>query len=821
MLRMVLKSGEKQTQMALNLLKWLVSVYEPLTVEQAAEAVLQDVASCSLTKRLPIVDATVEICAGLVKKVEREKGETIEFVHFSVKEYLVSERIKSSLVSSFYIDIQRTRQEIAQICLTFIFLFDQPDFRIMKIKDAHPLLLYICKHWLRHFKEGKGQEEKQIRDLAYKLFDLDRQRFFIMCLAMGSDRSKSGSIDSQLYYAIESGLDEVVRTLLQRGADPNAGKGCFGYALHVAALYSSEEIVSLLLKHNVDVNLRAGMYNTALIAACWKRRVNVVNLLLNHGADPNLVKGISSPLGFACWNDDSEVLQKLLEKGVSQEECEENLWIPAQQGYDTLVNMLLQYTNRRKLINPHRRSIALYRACSNGHVEICRQLLKEDVDVNVEYTPGVPTPLQAATEHGNESVVEILLSNGANANQQCGYYGSALQIATFKGNNNIVKMLMDRGADPNCLVGRFGTALCRAVAGGHMSTTRLLLEHNADIHIRNDEDYGSAFHYAVVAGLTDYVKLFLEHGANIDKEGGKTGLTVTAAILAKHQDIVELLLEGDSPDGVLAEQFGSVLHGAAATGDEQRVRMLIENGYDVNLERDSWLPVQAAVNNGRTSIAKFLIEKGADINFSGLIFDNVLHDAAYHGKLDICKLLIEYKAPINRLQGKYGTALQAASYNGHTKVVQLLLKCGADVNLIGGKYGSPLAAAFSTRNSSGSTVRLLLEHGADPNFRGGEYGSLLQAACYGPRSYLIPDLLDAGPDLDYQGGSHPSPIEILHEKNRKSLVKELIIRGAKVPPSLESKYSTFPRTLQIRAYDHEMKRITMIYYRQRHNSNNS
>ena len=321
-----------------------------------------------------------------------------------------------------------------------------------------------------------------------------------------------------------------------------------------------------------------------------------------------------------------------------------------------------------------------------------------------------------------------------------------------------------------------------------MSTTRLLLQHNADMHLRKDDVNESAFRHVVVAGLVDFVKLFLEHGATIDREGGKYGDTVLAAMFSKHDEIVELLLDGESVEDVQIEHFGSKLHAAVAMGDEDRVRSLLKDGYDVNLEKDSWLPLQAAVANRKKSIAKLLLENGADVNFTGRVFDNVLHDAALGGLLDICKLLIQYKAPINRVQGKYGTALQAAAYNGHTEVVRLLLKNGADVNLTGGQHGSSLTAAFSSWNSAGSTVKLLLEHGADVNFHGGEYGSLLQAACYGPRFDLIEDyLLDSGVDLNYQGGDHPSPVEILYNKDWEPLFKMFVIRGAKIPPSLEGK----------------------------------
>ena len=786
MLQAVQRNGDKEAKMAYNLLKWLVTVCEPLTLEQAAEAMLQSVHSCSLTKRLPIVDATIEICVGLVKKVERKQGRTLEFVHFSVKEYLLSERIKSSPVSSFHIDLNSTQRETAQICLTYVFLFDQPDFQIMKIKDTHPLLLYACKYWLRHFKIGKCEEEMPIRDLAIRLFDLNRQRFFIMCVSMGSDRFRSGYVDSQLYYALESGLDEVVRILLENGADPNVGKGEHGYAIHIAAMSRSEEIVSLLLKYKANVNNIAGCTGTALAAACWKCRVNVVDLLLKNGADPSLRKiSWTSPLMIACQEDSHEIVQKLLDNGVSREQCEEYLYIPAQNGNDVLFDMLLNYTNRQKLINPATRSLALYRACQEGHVAICQKLLKEDINVNFEYSPYSPTPLQIATEFQHEAVVKLLLDNGANANQQCGADGSALQIAAINGNDDIARLLIENGADPNCMVGKYGTALYRTVAGRHLSTAKLLIGNGADMHLCTDEKRGSAFQYAVLAGLIDWVKIFIEHGADVDREGERSRSIILGAMSAKYNDIVNLLLKDRSRDDILKEEYGSILHGAAAIGDEQMVRRLLESGLDVNLIEDLYSPLQAAVNHNEVSIARLLLENGADVNFSSSKFDNALHDAAYCGQLDMCRLLIDYKAQINQVQGECGTALAAAAYTGQNDVIRLLLKHGADVNLTGGKYGSPLAAAFHDKHVSGSTVNVLLAHGANPNYHGGQYGSVLQAACSGKRSTTTFELIDAGADIDYQGGDHPSPIEILHRKGIKWMVKEFVIRGAKIPSSLE------------------------------------
>src|SRR2546423_15593265 len=59
-----------------------------------------------------------------------------------------------------------------------------------------------------------------------------------------------------LSVASRKGLEEIVRMLLQKGADVNAqGKSCRS-ALHAASRYGHEEVVRLLLDNGADVYAR-------------------------------------------------------------------------------------------------------------------------------------------------------------------------------------------------------------------------------------------------------------------------------------------------------------------------------------------------------------------------------------------------------------------------------------------------------------------------------------------------------------------------------------------------------------------------------------
>ncbi len=109
------------------------------------------------------------------------------------------------------------------------------------------------------------------------------------------------------------------------------------------------------------------------------------------------------------------------------------------------------------------------------------------------------------------------------------------------------------------------------------------------------------------------------------------------------------------------------LHQAAESGDLQQVRLLLDQGADVN--EHGW-------QGGWTA----------------------LHWAAYRGNLEVAQLLLERKADVNAKMTYGQTPLFWAAENGHKNMVQLLLDRGADccdvVSGAGwGKGLTPLKAA--------------------------------------------------------------------------------------------------------------------------------
>ena len=199
--------------------------------------------------------------------------------------------------------------------------------------------------------------------------------------------------------------------------------------------------------------------------------------------------------------------------------------------------------------------------------------------------------------------------------------------------------------------------------------------------------------------------------------------------------------------------FGTPLQAVAAASHEeiQVVRLLLENGIDVNAKVDVFgSTVQIAASMGYKEIIRLLLKHGEDLNAQGEQSGSAIQTAALHGHTESIQLLLEHGAAVNAQGGLDGSAgaVQAAALKGHTESIRSLLKHRADVNSQGGPHGSPLEVAASEGHEE--TIRLLLEHGADVNAQGGPFGGALQAAASQGHKEIVLILLENGADVNAQ-----------------------------------------------------------------------
>jgi ankyrin repeat protein len=112
--------------------------------------------------------------------------------------------------------------------------------------------------------------------------------------------------------------EEMVRMLLEAGADPNVAGARWFHPLNLAAYRGHDAIVCLLLEHGADASARGPVWgDNALQAAAIRNSIPIARLLLEHGAE---VDG-SGALQAACgarypYEGNFEMVKLLLDHGA-------------------------------------------------------------------------------------------------------------------------------------------------------------------------------------------------------------------------------------------------------------------------------------------------------------------------------------------------------------------------------------------------------------------------------------------------------------------------------------------------------------------------
>ena len=158
---------------------------------------------------------------------------------------------------------------------------------------------------------------------------------------------------------------------------------------------------------------------------------------------------------------------------------------------------------------------ALWAACTGGHIEIVKYLVKFGADVN-KTTLTRSTPLRGASFHGFLPVMEYLLQKGADINTPNCIGQSPLCIAAMRGELEAVKFLLSHGADINqCTINGY-SVMHLAAAKGKNEVLTVLLEHNISPGFNEACPYDTAYipcplFLAASTGQTKAVEILIHH----------------------------------------------------------------------------------------------------------------------------------------------------------------------------------------------------------------------------------------------------------------------------------------------------------------------
>jgi ankyrin repeat protein len=304
----------------------------------------------------------------------------------------------------------------------------------------------------------------------------------------------------------------------------------------------------------------------------------------------------------------------------------------------------------------------LHLATVTGQKEVIELLVEEGADINAKAgDESGGTPLHWVAGMGRTDFAGVLLEAGAEVNARDNYQGTPLHAAAAFGQTEAARMLIEKGADVDVKNNDGSTALYVAAFLCHTETVKLLLENGADVNTRNVRgetplDTVAGEWSPELEGVYGFVEGILR--IQLDLVKIKEDRPKIAAILRESGGKIgsELKAERDNIPGI-------DLWTPAGDGDIQAIERHTSAGADLDAKEPTGgsTPLIVAAAYGQAEAARLLIEKGADVNAKNNDGSTALHTAAFFCHTEIVKLLLEKGADVNAQNLRSETPLDAVA----------------------------------------------------------------------------------------------------------------------------------------------------------------
>jgi ankyrin repeat protein len=645
-------------ELAHRLLQCVAVASRPLRVDELAEFLSFEFKAGSIAKfhegRRPEypVDLVLSTCSTLLTPVNINGSVVIQFSHFSVKEFLTSTRLAEAndeILCRYHISMTPAHTLVAQACLGILLHLDEAITR--DELENYPLAEYAARHWFEHARYKNVSEFTE--DGMVQLFDPKKPHFSIWIWIYDpryplSDPERaekpSPPEGTPLHYAAICGLQMIAKPLTVEHGDVDSRDFRDDLTpLHVASRYGYLEVVRNLVEQGADMAVHDKHRKTPLHVASEEGRLDVAQFLVEHGADATALDIDGRiPLHLASLCGHVEVTRFFIEHGVD----------PTTRAYDGRA--------------------PLHWASMGGPLDVVRFLVEHGAEVTARANDG-RTSLYVASEEGNAKIARFLLEHGADAAVGPNDGGTPLHLVASYGYVEIARILIEYGADVSAQSKDGQHPLHRAASYGNLEISRLLVEHGADVKAR-DNDGWTPMHNASSCDGVQVARFLVEHGADATAQDNNGRTPWDEATTRGHVEFAQFLIEigayatdddednrtpsdaeGEEEEVIEAERVPiedidtkiqanngwSPLHVAAEQGNVEVVRILVEHGMDVTAKAgNGWTPLHVATEQGNVELVRFLVEHGAEPSAPANDGQTPLHLAEGVGNLELLRALV-------------------------------------------------------------------------------------------------------------------------------------------------------------------------------------
>jgi len=259
-------------------------------------------------------------------------------------------------------------------------------------------------------------------------------------------------------------------------------------------------------------------------------------------------------------------------------------------------------------------------AAMEGNIEMVRALLAEEADVSAAQGDGM-TALHWAAYKDDLEIAKLLLQAEADVTART-RVGAILPIslAAQNGSAAMLEQLINAGAEVNSRTSTGATVLMMAAMSGSLEAVEILLDNGAFVNAREKKNGQTPLMFAAWKNRSDVIKLLVDRGAHVGLATYLISMDETPLDPVSRPIQRPKAREKRAPGGNATMGGQTALLFASRDGHLDAVKALVESSADIDQINggEGSSPMVIAIANGHYTVAKYLLDKGADPNIANI-----------------------------------------------------------------------------------------------------------------------------------------------------------------------------------------------------------